>query len=371
MKYALKLYFSIGSMLCITAGYCQNDKSSDQKQEGIRNITWRLSEQKSIPTANQILDNQFIPIGDKEPKASIIEDRTNKYKGNVVYKFTCTGEANRIELSSTYGTKENLKGYSEEEIKTLSDIGEGYINSFHGNYGDIVTYDWYTRFPEAEAKDKGGIIAQIHGRPDRTLLVNPKGEIVKVTIDQMKTVLDTMYFDLHIGKNKKTKMPNGWRVDAAAGGPIAEMSYRPPYLYLMARNSPERVSDSETRTRPYPGKAEVGKEINVKGKEITSQDYDGKTGILAFSEPTSSVPTNKWIHFKMEIKYSKYSKDADKVLEKGYIKVWMDDKVLCDIKNINIGKNDELGPYFKYGIYKPYKAGFTVEHCGFTETIKK
>ena len=342
--------------LCIISGYAQTNNT-----DGIRKIDWRLSEQKSIPTPNQILDHKFIPIGDKEPNGSITEDRKNRYKGNVVYKFSCTGEANRIELSSTFGTKENLKDYSDDDIKELSEIGEAYINSFHGNYGDVVVYDWYTKFPEAEAQDKGGIIAQIHGRPDRTLLVNPKGEQIKVSIKEMRAMLDTMYFDLHIGKSKATKKPNGWRVDAAAGGPIAEMSYRPPYLYLMARGSAERVSDSETRTRPYPGKVAVGKEIGEKGK----------TGFLAFSEPTSSVPINQWIHFRMEIKYSKYSKTADEILEKGYIKMWMDDKVLCDIKNVNIGKNDELGPYFKYGIYKPFKGGFTVEHCGFTETIKK
>lgn len=362
MKYSLPLCLSIVGLFCITSSYCQNNKSvPGQKRDSIRAITWRLSEQKSIPTTDQILDNQFIPIGDNEPKATIIEDSKNRYKGNVVYKFICNGQTNRIELSSTFGTKENLKGYSEKEIKILSEISEGYINSFHGNYGDVVLYDWYTKFPEATDKDKGGIIAQIHGRPDRTLLVNPKGKIVKVSIQEMKVMLDTMYFDLHIGKNKKTKLPNGWRVDAAAGGPIAEMSYRPPYLYLMARGSAERVSNSETRTRPYPGKVEVGKEI---GK-------DGKTGFLAFSEPVSEVPIDKWIHFKMEIKYSKYSPTSDEILEKGYIKVWMDDRVLCDIKNVNIGKNDEIGPYFKYGIYKPFKAGFTVEHCGFTETIKK
>jgi len=362
MKFTLHLSLSIAGSLCVATCCSQESKlAPEKKQETVRKIDWRLSEQKSVATPEQILDNQFIPIGDKEPNATIIEDSKNRHNGQVVYKFICTGKANRIELSSTFGTRENLKQYSEEEIKELSEIGETYINSSHGNYGDVVVYDWYSRFPEAESPEKGGIIAQIHGRPDRTLLVNPKGEMVRVSIKEMKAMLDTMYFDLHIGKNKKTKAPNGWRVDAAAGGPIAEMSYRPPYLYLMARSSAERISHSETRTRPYPGKVQVGKVIGE----------NGKTGFLAFSEPTSSVPINKWVHFKMEIKYSKYSHTADEVLEKGYIKMWMDDKVLCDIKDVNIGKNDELGPYFKYGIYKPAKGGFTVEHSGFTETVKK
>ncbi|KDN55678.1 polysaccharide lyase [Flavobacterium seoulense] len=361
MKSTVNLCLAIAGTLYMSSGYSQSNKSVAEQKKDIRKITWRLSEQKNIATPEQILDNQFIPIGDKEPNGIIIEDTKNLYKGNPVYKFICTGEANRIELSSTFGTKENLKGYSDEEINDLSKIFEGYINSFHGNYGDIVTYDWYTRFPEAESPTKGGIIAQIHGRPDRTLLINPKGEMLKVSIKEMTAILDTMYFDKHIGKNIKTKKPNGWRVDAAAGGPIAEMSYRPPYLYMLVRSSAERVSDSETRTRPYPNKVPVGKVIGT----------DGKTGFLAFSEPTSNVPINKWIHFKMEIKYSKYSHTSDEVLEKGYIKMWMDDKVLCDIKNVDIGKNDELGPYFKYGIYKPFKDGFTVEHSGFTETIQK
>lgn len=362
MKFILKLSLSIAAGLCVTAGYSQDNKSDvSEKQEGIRKVNWRLSEQKSIAIPEQILDKQFIPIGDKEPNASLIEDSKDRYNGHKVYKFTCNGQTNRIELSTAFGSTENLKGYSTKDIEDLIAINEGYINSAHGDYGDVIVYDWFTRFPDAESVSRGGIINQVHGRPDRTLLINPKGEIIKVTVKEMKAMLDTMYFDLHIGKNKTTKKPNGWRVDAAAGGPITEMSYRPPYLYMMVRSSAERISDSETKTRPTPAKVKVGQVIGQKGK----------TGFLAFSEPTSKVPLNKWIHFKMEIKYSKYNHNADEVLEKGYVKVWMDDRLLCDFKDVNIGKNDELGPYFKYGIYKPSKDGFTVEHCGFTETIKK
>ncbi len=360
---AEKSFFLLIAGIASAMSSCGQVNKSVQliKEDAIQKIDWRLSEQKSIVAPGQILDGQFIPIGDKEPNGIIIEDTKNRHNGNAVYKFVCTGAANRIELSSTFGTRENLKEYSDEEIKDLSTIFDAYINSFHGNYGDVVTYEWYTRFPEAASPTKGGIIAQIHGRPDRTLLVNPAGQMVKSSVKEMTAMLDTMYFDKHIGKSLKTKEPNGWRVDAAAGGPIAEMSYRPPHLYMLVRSSAERISDSETRTRPYPGKVQVGQVIGE----------NGKTGFLAFAEPTSKVPVNKWIRFKMEIKYSKYSRTADKVLESGYIRVWMDNQVLCDIKNVDIGKNDELGPYFKYGIYKPFKDGFTVEHSGFKETIQK
>ncbi len=119
MKFILHLSLSIVGSFCISTGCSQERKLEPEKQldlnkkEGtIRKITWRLSEQKSVVTPEQILDNQFIPIGDKEPNGIIIEDSKNRHNGKVVYKFICTGKANRIELSSTFGTRENLKQYS-------------------------------------------------------------------------------------------------------------------------------------------------------------------------------------------------------------------------------------------------------------------
>lgn len=329
--------------------------------QAARNITWRLSEQKSVVTPGQILDKQFIPIGDQEPEGVIIEDRKNTYKGHTVYRFEATAKVNRIELSTAFGSTENLKGYTPQQVKELTSIYDGYINSDHGDYGDKVIYDWYTRFPKALTEKSGGIITQIHGRPDRTLVTGPDGRQMKLTISQMAAMMDTVYFEQQVGYSKATKKPNGWTTDAAAGGPITEMNIRPPYFYMMVRSSAERLSDPVTRTRPVPGRVKAGEVIGT----------NGKTGFLAFSMPSNDIPINEWIHFRMEVRYTKYNPDGDGVLKTGALKLTMNDKVLCDYKDVNIGKNDRLGPYFKLGIYKPGADGLTVEHSGFTETIVK
>lgn len=324
----------------------------------VRKITWRLKAESEVATPDQIVDGQFVPIGSREPHTAITEDSKNTHLGRPVYHFSCDGQANRIELTTAFASADNLKGYTDKQIKLLTDIHDGYINSLHGNYGDTMVYDWYTKFPDAPSADKGGIFAQWHARPDRTTMINANGQVQTLTLDQMGAVLDTMYFDGRIGKNKASNQPNGWRVDASDGGPIADMQYRPPFMYMEVRSDAERVSDNDVKIKSRPGRSNIGVETG----------RNGKTGFLAFSMPTDQVPVDTWIHFRVEIKYSKYNPAADEALDKGYIKVWMDGKPLCDIRDVHIGKNDALGPFFKYGIYKPSPGGFSVEDCGFTET---
>jgi hypothetical protein len=36
----------------------------------------------------------------------------------------------------------------------------------------------------------------------------------------------------------------------------------------------------------------------------------------------------------------------------------------------DVGKNDEKGPYFKYGIYKPGTDGFKVDCAGFAQQVR-
>lgn len=168
-----------------------------------------------------------------------------------------------------------------------------------------------------------------------------------------------MYFDNNIGKDIKTKTPNGWLVDGSAGGPIAAFHFRRDYMYLIVRSEANRQSDPSFKVKPKPGK-HLNKTIG----------RDGKTGAIAFEMPAKKVPINEWIQFKARIKYSKYSTIEDKVLETGGLELWMNGKKVADWKG-DIGKNDELGPYFKFGIYKPGKDGFKVDCNGFKQEIKE
>jgi hypothetical protein len=52
---------------------------------------------------------------------------------------------------------------------------------------------------------------------------------------------------------------------------------------------------------------------------------------------------NKWTDFVVHVKLS--------LKGQGLLQVWMDGKLVVDQKNINIGYNDDIGPYPSWGIY--------------------
>lgn len=351
-----KAYFLLVLLVISTIG--MKAQSTSEKGE-IVEITSRLSAQKDIATEDQIVDDTFIVVGNKSPQGKVTRDTKNIYLEKPVYHFEATGEANRIEFTTCFGSFENLKGYSDEEIKDILAIKKGYINSKLGDYGDEITYEWNTRFVEPMTENGGGIFAQWHGRPDRTLVKTPNGELKKITPKEFVKLLETMYFEKNVGKDLKTKKSNGWFVDNSAGGPIAAFHFRPDYMYLIVRSEANRQSDPSFKVKPKPGK-HLNQTIG----------RDGKTGAIAFELPSKEVPINEWIHFKAIIKYSKYSKTEDKVLESGGLQLWMNGKKVADWKG-DIGKNDELGPYFKFGIYKPGKDGFKVDCNGFKQEIKE
>jgi hypothetical protein len=206
---------------------------------------------------------------------------------------------------------------------------------------------------------KGGIFAQWHGRPDRTLLQDPKGNLKHWPKEEFAAMLDTMYFEKNIGFSNKSNQPNGWLVEQSAGGPIGAFHFREDYLYLIIRSDANRMSDHTIKTKPKPGK-----HLNI------LVGSDGKYGTIAFERSSDQIPINEWISFKVKIKYSKYDPNADKVITKGKVEVWMNDEKVTDWDG-DVGKNDIHGPYFKFGIYKPGENGFKVDCREYKQTIDR
>ena len=91
---------------------------------------------------------------------------------------------------------------------------------------------------------------------------------------------------------------------------------------------------------------------------------------LIVNKPISEVPIKQWIQFEVEIAFAEYNYPEDGVKSEGGVKVWMDGQLITDWKG-PIGKNDYQGPYFKFGVYKPGKGGFSVWHKEFQKTIVK
>ncbi|HPR83261.1 MAG TPA: heparin lyase I family protein [Pontiellaceae bacterium] len=320
-------------------------------------ITVRSSPQKDFPTADQVVDGKFIVVGDREPKAAVYRDVRNTYQGQPVYRFEASEDANRIEFCTCFASPS--VALSSEQKEELSELGEAYAVCDMGRYGDTITYDWYARFPEPFTKESHGIFAQWHGRSDATLVQTPSGEMKKLTPKERLKLLKTMSFkhaEGGIGIDLKTGQPNGWRCDGASGAPIGSLHILEGRMCFQACNDPAALSDSTVRVKAM----RPGQETARKGN---------KTAAMAFSTPLSEVPINQWIHFTVQIKFSSYSQDSDKALTPGFVKVWMDGKQLADWHG-DIGKNDELGPYFKYGIYKPGPGGFKVDCAGFSQVIE-
>lgn len=319
-------------------------------------LTSRLSAQKDVAKVEDIVDSKFIIVGDSSPKGEVFREETST---DPIYHFSATGAANRIEFTTCFGSNENLKSVSDEEIELMKKIKSAYEFDDEGKYGETVKYEWSIRFPETMGKGKGGIFAQWHGRPDRTLVRDPRGALKHMPKEEFVLMMDTMYFEKNIGYNNQTNLPNGWLVEQSAGGPIGAFHFNEDYMYLLIRSDANRMSDPEFKVKPKPGK-HLNKII---GK-------DGKYGTIVFEMPSSEVPINEWIDFKVKIKYSRYDPNDDKVLESGNVDVWMNGELVANW-NGDVGKNDLQGPYFKFGIYKPKENGFKVDTRSFNQTIDR
>ncbi|TKG96305.1 hypothetical protein EYV94_03345 [Puteibacter caeruleilacunae] len=355
MKYILKSLTLVAAIT--TMGSCSaHDDSHAHKKEGAVEITTRLSAQQDVATADQIIDNTWIVVGNKAPDGIVTREEVDN---KPIYHFQATGKANRIEFTSCFGNEKDLKGKSKEEIELLKAIKSAYEYSDQGNYGETVTYEWKALFPEKMEKGKGAIFAQWHGRPDRTLVKDPNGNMKHWDKKAFVSMLDTMYFEKNIGISKKTGKPNGWIVEQSAGGPIGAFHFREDYMYLMIRGECNRMSDPTFKVKPKPGQ-HLNKVIG----------RDGKYGTIVFERPSSEIPINEWINFKVRIKYSKYSLVEDKTLETGSVEVWMNGEKVADWKG-DVGKNDKHGPYFKFGIYKPGPNGFKVDCSEYKQTIHR
>lgn len=320
-------------------------------------IPSRISAQRDVPKPEDIVDGRFIVVGNPEPEGKLYRDIINTYKGHPVYRFEATPKVNRVELTTCYGS--NLDGIPEEELATLSELANLYFDNDQGHYGDTITYEWNARFPEPLKDNAKGIFAQWHGRPDRTLVITPKGERKILPPAEYLALRNSMKVSNkkgNIGIDPKSGKPNGWRFDGSSGGPIAAFKFQDGHMCLLVRNDPHACSDNTIRIKPKP----VVRREQIKGT---------KSGACIFEKPIAEVPINQWLNFKVQIKYSTYSLDRDEPLESGFVKVWIDGELVANWKG-DIGKNDEKGPYFKYGIYKPGTDGFKVDCAGFTQTIE-
>ena len=327
----------------------------------VKSLPFRTSAQRDVAPPQEIVDGRWIVIGNGEKAGGrVLRDTDHLHKDRPVYRFHAADDTvNRIEFSEVYGSRENLKGLAEKDLADLLAIKDAYARAEVGRYGDTVTYEWSTRFPQRMDANSRAIFAQWHGRPDRTLVHDGK-TLRHWTVAEFLQLIETVEFrDDGWGYDRATEKRSSFRVDSAAGGPIGAFKIGQGHLYLLARSDASRRSSNEVKLKPKPTH-EIGNRLRKGAKEAS----------LVWKLPLSDVPVNEWIEFKVRIRYSEYAPNADEALSPGAVTVWMDGKQVAAWKG-NVGKNDILGPYFKWGIYKPGPAGFRVDHAAYRRTIQR
>lgn len=92
--------------------------------------------------------------------------------------------------------------------------------------------------------------------------------------------------------------------------------------------------------------------------ESVSSTY--KKSTIAYKEPFADFPKDKWVTFTIQIDWTTYGKETETILKPGKLDVKMnyEDNKKTILKHIVkneqllIGRNDDDGYYFKFGIYR-------------------
>ena len=341
---------------------CAGPLVTGQARAEEQRLAFRSSERAEVTPTNQIVDGHWIVIGNTDQTGGhVTRDPDHPHQGSPVYRFVAdTQRDRRIELSELFGSPATLRGLSQDQIDRLVAVKSTDVGTDHGRYGDTVTYEWSTRFPERMGPETLGIFAQWHGRPDRTLVEDEHG-LRMLSLPAFEELGKTVSFDGKDGwgRDRVTGARTSWRVDAAAGGPIGEFRIGFDHLYLMVRSDASRRSSPDDKLKAKPT------------HDPGFRTVDGaKEASLVWKMPLAQVPVGEWMDIKVRIRYAEYDPDADRVLAPGALTLWVNGRQVADWRG-NVGQNDSQGPYFKFGIYVPGPGGFKVDHAAYRRTFER
>lgn len=341
----------------------------------------RVNVQADSARVNQIIDDCWVAVGTKKPHA-IQRDFTRMFNGKPSYRFelkeddnTLSGYAKgetkgRAEFSYCYATSDDFKGlsadvYQKAQItKTVYHHGKGICPQ-----GASRDYEFSVYIPSSLGSDVSTIFAQWHGMPDRTLVQTPQGEVKKLTIDEFVELEKTTIFKKNEGHEKVAKLDkqgnpvkdkqgnpvyqagkaNGWLVEQGGYPPLA-FGFSGGWFYIKANSDRKWLTDKDDRCNANPEKTPIMKPV--------TSDYKAST--IAYKMPYADFPKDCWITFRIHIDWTVYGKEAETIVKPGMLDVQMDyqekgkkvSKHIVDNEKIMIGRNDDDGYYFKFGIYR-------------------
>ena len=134
------------------------------------------------------------------------------------------------------------------------------------------------------------------------------------------------------------------------GYPPLAFGFSQGYFYIKANSDRKWLSDKTDRCNANPGNTAIMQSVSSRYKVST----------IAYKMPFESFPKECWITFEENINWTSYGKEAETILKPGRLDVTMTypekgketKKHIVDNEEILIGRNDEEGYYFKFGIYR-------------------
>lgn len=355
-------------LLFILTGFCLPGSGQQYAP-----LTARVNIQQDTARQTQIIDGQWVGVGTQKPH-SIQRDSALLFRGKPSYRFELKAGDNtlegysagetkgRAELSYCYATDADFRNQPQTDYpacqvtKTVYHHGKGSVTQ-----GSRQTYQFSVYIPSDLSPNVQAIFAQWHGMPDRTLVRTPEGEVKQLTAQEfcelekkMMFKKDTGYEKTETTKNGKTQYkagkPTGWLVEQGGYPPLA-FGFANGFFYIKANSDRKWMSDKTDRCNANPDKAAIM-------QPVTSR-Y--KSSVIAYKMPFGQFPKDCWVTFDVETQWTAYGKENENILKKGELDVMMTytDKKEKVIRNhivnresLLMGRNDEAGYYFKFGIYR-------------------
>lgn len=321
--------------------------------ENFQPITARVNVQQEVAPDEAVVDGRWVVVGTKKQHAFGL-DSDVLYKGKPSYRFFLDAADNtlqgysagetkgRIELCGCYATRADVAKLTAEELK-LEEICKTVYHNGKGTFaqGSSCRFRFAVYVPSAMSADVNTIFAQWHGMPSRTLVQTPEGEIKTITKAEFADLCQTMTFKKNEGVDLTTKKKNGWLVEQGGYPPLA-FGFNDGYFYIKANSDRRWLSDKDDRCN-----------VNVaNGQVMVPRKSEYKESVLAYKLPYAEFPKDQWVEFDVDITWSRYGKERETIEKAGKLDVKMDGKTIVDQQTLNIGRNDDDGYYFKFGIYR-------------------
>lgn len=333
----------------------------------------RVNIQQDTAAQTQIIDGQWVGVGTKK-KHSIQRDFTLLFEGKPSYRFELKADDNtlqgyaegetkgRAELSYCYATSEDFRNHPELDY-SANQICKTVYHHGKGSYpqGSNQTYQFSVYIPSDLSSKVQTIFAQWHGMPDRTLVRTPEGEVKQLTQAEFCEIEKNMIFKKDAGHEKiavnkkenaeyKAGKANGWLVEQGGYPPLA-FGFANDFFYIKANSDRKWMSDKTDRCNTDPAKVEI--------MQPRTSTY--KSSVIAYKMPFADFPKDCWVTFVVNTQWSVYGKEKENIVKDGQLDVTMTwqnkkgktiSKHIVDHANLAMGRNDEAGYYFKFGIYR-------------------